>query len=118
MVRAGLGSRTVLALVDNLGRVGLAVDSLGRLARSGDFERSERRLAIPSLPLYKPALARGRMVVEDGPAASETGLVDRTVGRGNVEADAATGLEAAIVRDGAPLCRGAAVGRRRYLARL
>lgn len=107
----------MLARVDNIGRVGLAVDNFGRRVRSGDLERSVRRLAIPSLPLCRPALIGGR-AVEDGPAASEAELADRTGGRGNDTADAVAPLVAVIERVDSPLCLGAAVGRRRYLARL
>lgn len=49
--RAGLGSRTVLARVDNLGRAGLA-DSKARFAgRSGDRVRSDSRLVRLGRPL-------------------------------------------------------------------
>lgn len=50
---AGLGSRTVLARVDSLGREGLAVDIFGsaRLSeRSGERGLSESRLAMLSRP--------------------------------------------------------------------
>ena len=121
--RAGLGSRAVLArVVESFGRAAPVVNlERGGRARSGDLGRSARRLAIPSLPLYKPALAAGR-ADDDGPAASDCGLVGRAGARARVigAADAGAALlevPAPIVRADGPLCLGAAVGKRRYRAR-
>jgi hypothetical protein len=100
----------VLALAENLGRVGLVAT---RVARSGDRARSESRLAIPSLPLYKP------VPTDDRVTASGGGLAGRAEDRGYAEPGAVVGLAlAAMERRDELFCLGAAVGKRRYRARL
>ena len=117
--RAGLGSRTVLARVDNRGREGLVATSFGiaRLSgRSGERGRSDSKLAILSRPpWYSFDRAVGRVGGGDeGPASDAAGLLVRVIPAGMLRyAVLAVGFGTGAARPIGPFCLGAAVGKRR-----
>ena len=118
--RAGLGFRTVLARVDSLGREELVVVSLGRAGRagrSGDRGLSESKLAMLSRPPWYSfdRAAERSGGGEEGPASDAPGLLARvgTAGMLKYAVFAVEGFGGGGARPIAPLCLGAAVGRRR-----
>ena len=118
--RAGLAARVVPAREDSFGRPGLTGCFRSRRPRrsrrSGDRGLSERRLAMPSRP------GNGLVLGAENAARSEIVLSFFVVSLGTGRAgggEVSRALGGGIGRGGAaPICRGAAVGKRRYRARL